>query len=30
MSNDPKNIEKVQRATGDDQPLNYNLRNTKI
>ena len=29
-SNDPKNIEKVQKSIGDDKPTDFTLRDTKI
>ena len=29
-SNDPKNVEKVQKAVGDDKPTDFTLRDTKI
>lgn len=29
-SNDPKNIERVQKAVGDDRPTDFTLRDTKI
>lgn len=29
-SNDIKNVEKVQKAVGDDAPTNFNLRDTKV
>jgi hypothetical protein len=29
-SNDPKNVERVQKAIGDDRPTDFSLRDTKI
>jgi hypothetical protein len=29
-SNDPKNVEKVQKTIGDDKPTDFTLRDTKI
>lgn len=29
-SNDPKNVEKVQKAIGDRKPTDFTLRDTKI
>lgn len=29
-SNDAKNVERVQKAIGDDRPTDFSLRDTKI